>query len=133
MKRILSILIAFFVLVSCNNLPVEKPDHFIEEEMMTNILYDLTLFEVIKSQRKFDSVTNWVGGKEYVYNKYGIDSLQFVESHQYYISQIDTYKKMYDQVNERLQSKKSENDLLLKKSEPGMPSNPSGSDTPQVQ
>jgi hypothetical protein len=133
MKRILSILIPFFVLASCNNLPVEKPDHFIEEEMMTNILYDLTLFEVIKSQRKFDSVTNWVGGKEYVYNKYGIDSLQFVESHQYYISQIETYKKMYDQVNERLQSKKSENDLLLKKSEPATPSNPSGSDVPQVQ
>ena len=133
MKRILSILFAFFVLVSCNNLPVEKPDHFIEEEMMTNILYDLTLFEVIKGQRKYDSVMNWVGGKEYVYKKYGIDSLQFVESHQYYISQIETYKKMYDQVNERLKNKKSENDLLIKKSGADTPSVPSSADTPQVQ
>ena len=121
------------MLASCNNLPVEKPDHFIEEEMMTNILYDLTLFEVIKSQRKFDSVTNWVGGKEYVYNKYGIDSLQFVESHQYYISQIETYKKMYEQVNERLQNKKSENDLLLKKGGAAAPSIRYSDDTPQVQ
>lgn len=132
MKRILSILVAFFVLASCNNLPVEKPDHFIEEEMMTNILYDLTVFEVIKAQRRYDSVTNWMGGKEYVYKKYGVDSLQFVKSHQYYISQIETYKKMYDQVNERLQNKKSENDLFLKKSGTASPSIPPSSDIPQV-
>jgi hypothetical protein len=52
MKRILSIFIAFFVLASCNNLPVEKPDHFIEEEMMTNILSSLNTY------RKPDTLEN---------------------------------------------------------------------------
>jgi hypothetical protein len=91
------------------------------------------LLDAIKLQNPYDTIKQSIRPREFIYKKYNIDSLQFVSSSQYYISQIETYKKMYDQVNERLQNKKSENDLLLKKGGAAAPSIPSSADTPQVQ
>jgi hypothetical protein len=133
MKRIVPYLLVFLMVVSCNNAPVIKPDNLIDEEKMTSILYDLTLFEAIKGQPKYDAVLKRIGSKNAIYRKHNIDSLQFVESNQYYISQIDIYRKMYDAVNERLQKEKSECDLLMKNSGNITPSNPVDSDLPQVQ
>lgn len=121
------------MVVSCSNAPVKKPDNLIDEEIMTSILYDLTLFEAIKGQPKYDAILKRIGSKNTIYRKYNIDSLQFVRSNQYYISKIDIYRKMYDAVNDRLQKEKSEYDLQMKNSGNITPSNPPGSDVPQVQ
>lgn len=133
MKRITSYLLVFLMVVSCSNAPVKKPDNLIDEEIMTSILYDLTLFEAIKGQPKYDAILKRIGSKNTIYRKYNIDSLQFVRSNQYYISKIDIYRKMYDAVNDRLQKEKSEYDLQMKNSGNITPSNPPGSDVPQVQ
>ena len=133
MKKIIWILGLMLALIGCNNLPIEKPDNLIAEDKMTDILYDLTLLDAIKLQNPYDTIKQSIRPREFIYKKYNIDSLQFVRSNQYYISQIETYKKMYEQVNERLQNKKSENDLLLKKGGAAAPSIPSSDDTPQVQ
>jgi hypothetical protein len=74
---------------------------------MTNILYDFTLLEAIKSQRKYDSVVNGMGAKELIFKKYDIDSVQFSQSNQYYVSQIDIYKKMYEDVAARIENEKA--------------------------
>ena len=103
MKKTIQILCFLLLLTSCNNLPVEKPNNLIDEDKMTNILYDLTLLDAIKSQNPYDSISQSIKPRAYIYKKYNIDSLQFVKSNQYYISQIDTYKKIYDEINERLQ------------------------------
>ncbi len=133
MKKTIWILGLMLAIIGCNNLPIEKPDNLIAEETMTDILYDITLLDAIKLQSPFDTIKQSIKPRAFIYKKYNIDSLQFVRSSQYYISQIETYKKMYDQVNERLQKKKSENDLLLKKSGAAAPSIPPGADMPQVQ
>ncbi len=133
MKKTIQILCFLLLLTSCNNLPVEKPNNLIDEDKMTNILYDLTLLDAIKSQNPYDSISQSIKPRAYIYKKYNIDSLQFVKSNQYYISQIDTYKKIYDEINERLQKEKSENDILLKKSGTVAPSIPPTADVPQVQ
>jgi len=132
MKKTIWILVLMLGLMGCNNLPIEKPDNLIAEDKMTDILYDLTLLDAIKLQNPYDTIKQSIKPKAFIYKKYDIDSLQFVTSSQYYISQIETYKKMYDQVNERLQNKKSENDLLLKKSGATAPSIPPSADIPQV-
>ncbi len=132
MKRKLWILGLILGVMGCNNLPIEKPDNLIAEDKMTDILYDLTLLDAIKSQNPYDTINQSIKPRAFIYKKYNVDSLQFVKSNQYYISQIEIYKKMYDQINERLQKKKAENDLLIKKSGVVAPSSPPSADAPQV-
>lgn len=133
MEKKILVLMVLMLVIGCNNLPLDKPDNLIEEEKMTNILYDLTLLDAVKSQNPYDSVSQSIKPRAFIYKKYSIDSLQFVTSNQFYISQISTYKKMYDEINQRLQKEKSANDLLLQKGQTVPPSNPPTSDTPQVQ
>jgi CDP-diacylglycerol pyrophosphatase len=132
MKKTIATIITLFVLVSCNNAPIAKPDNLIEEKVMTDILYDLALLDAIKSQNPYDSIKKDIKPKEFIYKKYNIDSLQFVKSNQYYISQIEEYKKMYEAISERLEDEKASNDLLQKKSGTAAPSNNSTVDTPQL-
>ena len=107
MKKIVWFLVISVLLVSCNNAPVKKPDNLIDQEKMTNILYDITVLEAIKSQRKYDSVVNYIGTRELIFKKYDIDSIQFAQNNQYYVSQIDVYKKMYDDVDARIEREKA--------------------------
>ena len=131
MKKITATIIALIVLVSCNISPIAKPDNLIEEKVMTDILYDLMLLDAIKSQNPYDTIKKNIKPKEYVFKKYKIDSLQFIQSNQYYISQIDVYKKMYDEINERMKNEIKEINLLQKKSGQ-VPPSPPLADTPQV-
>ncbi len=133
MKKITATIIALIVLVSCNISPIAKPDNLIEEKVMTDILYDLMILDAIKSQNPYDTIKKNIKPKEYVFKKYKIDSLQFVKSNQYYISQIDVYKKMYDEIHERLENEIKENNLAQKKSGTVSPSTTSSTDKPQVQ
>lgn len=133
MKKIIATLIILFVLDSCNNAPIAKPDNLIEEKVMTDILYDLTILDAIKSQNPYDTINKNIKPKEYVFKKYKIDSLQFVKSNQYYISQIDKYKKMYDAIHERIENEKKANELLQNKPGSVSPSNNSSDDKPQIQ
>jgi len=132
MTRIVSSLLISFLLIGCNNAPLKKPDNLIDQDKMTNILYDLTLLDAVKSQKPYDTISQSINPKTFIYKKYDIDSVQFVKSNQYYISQIDIYKKMYDTINVRLENEKKANDLLLKKSGTTAAPSPSSSDAPQV-
>lgn len=120
-------------LASCNHNAVEKPENLIEEEVMTNILYDLSILEAMKSQNPYAPQNQSMNPKDYIFKKYKIDSLQFATSNRYYVSQIEAYKKMYDQVNERLEKEKKAADSLVLIKGNGMQSNGSTSDTPQIQ
>ncbi len=133
MKKIIATIIGLIVLVSCNISPIAKPDNLIEEKVMTDILYDLMILDAIKTQNPYDTIKKYIKPKEYVFKKYKIDSLQFVKSNQYYISQIDVYKKMYDEIHERLENEIKENNLAQKKSGTVLPSSTSSTDKPQVQ
>ena len=133
MKKIIFILCLAIFLASCNHNEVEKPDNLIEEDVMTDILYDLSIMEAIKSQSPYAPQNQSMNPKDYIYKKYKIDSLQFATSNRYYISQIEEYKKMYEKVNERLEKeKKAADSLVLIKGNGTQPSTAT-SDTPQIQ
>ena len=104
MKNIVCALSLVLFLASCNHVAVEKPSNLIEEDVMENIIYDLTLLEAIKSQNPYGEENKTVNPKEYIYKKYHTDSIQFTESNRYYVSQIEQYKKMYDHVTQRMES-----------------------------
>ena len=105
MKNLLLILL-ISVLTQCNTRIIEKPENLIEEDKMIEIIYDLALLDAVKSQNPIYLETNKINPRTYVYKKYSIDSLQFVKSNQYYASDVEAYKKMYDKVSQRIENLK---------------------------
>lgn len=133
MKKLLAFgLITLFF--SCNS-SVEKPKNLIDKDKMTDILYDISLLEAIKTQNINGGLTVKTAN-EYIYKKYNIDSAQFVNSNKYYASDLEEYKKMFEKIKERLNAEMQKNDEELKKNGQVVPPNPNStqnSDTPQVQ
>ena len=86
--------------VSCKDEAVEKPKNLVERSKMVDIIYDLSILEAARTQTV--GVQNYPKSTEFIKNKYKIDSLTFAKSTQYYASDIKEYKKMYNEVKERL-------------------------------
>lgn len=103
--------VLFFILISlilsCKEEVVKKPENLIEKEIMVDVMYDLALLEAIKYQSPNALQAHKINPDEYIYKKYKIDSAQFVRSNMYYASDYKEYKKMYDQINSRLEKNKS--------------------------
>ncbi len=94
---------------------VEKPENLISQEVMVTILTDVYISNASRSVNnkllkeyniRLDSV---------IYNKYHIDSLQFVESNAYYSSDLKTYKGMITKVQEGLIILQKEKDSVFEK------------------
>jgi len=115
MKKYFLIGVGFCFLISCNNNAIDKPDNLIEKDKMVDIIYDLTILQAMRGnfQAKLDS--NNIDAANYVYKKYKIDSLQFANSNRYYASDVASYNRMYNRVNERLVSEKAKADSLAVK------------------
>lgn len=113
MKKILTFFGLLFLVISCKDAIISKPENLIDEDKMTNIIYDLALIEGVKSYNgsNFQNIKT----KSFIYKKYKIDSLQFANSIQYYASEINTFKKMYDAVGKRIESNKVHIDSLINK------------------
>ena len=91
------------LLFSCNEKVVEKPENLIPEDKMAAILYDISLLNASKIIN--ESVLNEyeIEPMEYIYTKYGIDSVQFVGSDTYYASIPTVYESIYTQVKDKLE------------------------------
>lgn len=85
-----------------------KPKNLISEEDMINILYDLNMLNAVKASNYQLFNSHNIKPEEFIYEKYKIDSLQFVQSHKYYISDIEQYEKMLDKIIHQLKSEKEE-------------------------
>lgn len=93
-------------MISCKEEVVKKPDNLIEKEVMIDILYDLSLLEAIKFQTVKPLEKYNLNPSQYIYKKYKIDSLQFVQNNMYYASDYKEYKKMNEAINQRLDKNK---------------------------
>ena len=114
---------------------VEKPSNLIDKDKMVDILYDISLLEAIKTQNIGGGISSKMGN-DYIYKKYKIDSIQFVKSNIYYASDIEEYKKMFEEIKQRLTAETTKIDAKMKKNEQPVlpkPNSTSNSDTPQVQ
>jgi Domain of unknown function (DUF4296) len=135
MKKIIVTLCFIATLLSCQNAVIEKPEKQIDEDVMVDILYDLSLLESIKSQNVSDS-DNTINISKYIYKKYKIDSIQFVQNNKFYASDVKNYKKMFGKVKERLDNESNKLDTLMKKKGekiiPKFNTNTLNSEEPQV-
>jgi len=103
MKTLYSFLL-IIVLLACNENLVDKPDNLIPEDKMVAVLTDLAIVNAAKSTNISVLHDNNIEPMEYIYNKYDIDSLQFVESDFYYASlPKGAYERIYKKVEAKLE------------------------------
>lgn len=114
MKKIAFGFVVFFALMSCKEEAVKVPEKLIEEDKMIDIFCDLSLMEAMLNYNPTLMSRNNINPYTYVYEKYGIDSLQFVTNNKYYASDIKKYDKMFEKVRSRMEQAKAENDTLMK-------------------
>ncbi len=104
MQRLL-ILVVLSILFSCKEKLIEPPSDLISEAKMTEILYDLALINGLRSTDDRLLKRHEIETMPYIYEKYGVDSLQFVHSDQYYASVPEIYQKMYESIQQRIEEK----------------------------
>ncbi len=84
---------------------MEKPENLIQKEKMVLILYDLAILNAAKSAYTSSFEDDKIETMEFLYRKYGIDSVQFSQSDLYYASIPLEYQAIYERVNALLEKK----------------------------
>jgi hypothetical protein len=129
MKKI-ALLFVLFAVVSCGNGAVEKPDNLLSEEVMVNVLYDLSVLQSAENLNSLTFSQNNVKVNEMIYKKHEIDSVSFAQSNRYYAADPHNYQKLFKKVAEKIEaSRKALNEESVK--ETGKELAPS--DTPGIQ
>ena len=90
-------------LFSCNEKLLEEPEDLIPEDKMVEILTDLAIVNAAKSTNVAVLQDQGIEPMDYIFEKYDIDSLQFVESDRYYASLPPEYEDIYKRVESRLE------------------------------
>jgi len=108
------LLVIIVFLMSCENLEMKKPSNLISENQMVEILYDVVLINSAKNVNKQLLEKNIKNPEAYIYKKHNIDSLQFVESNAYYTFKSDVYKSIYEKLEWKLTTQKTEHEALVK-------------------
>lgn len=111
MQRLL-IFLVLSILFSCKEKLIEPPSDLISEAEMTEILYDLTMINGLRSTNDRILKRHKIETMPYIYEKYGVDSLQFVHSDQYYASVPEIYQKMYESIQQRIEERIKEMDRI---------------------
>lgn len=101
------------LLLSCGN-SVKRPDNLISRENMVKIIYDLAVIEATRTQIPRAEQKYGESPQKFIFRKYNIDSLQFVNSNTYYAAEPKKYKKIFDEVSEKLTANKTKADSLAK-------------------
>jgi hypothetical protein len=105
MERYLTLFCCLLAL-SCGKKLMEEPENLIPREKMSEILYDMALLDAIDNSYPQVLTENDLKVMDFLYEKYGIDSLQFAQSDLYYASVPVEYQKIYEAVEQRLTQKR---------------------------
>lgn len=115
MTQIRNLLLIIIICFSCNNAIEKKPKNLLDRETMTNIFYDLAILESTQGFLPKILSENQITPNKFIYQKYKIDSLDFVQNNRYYASDVELYKRIYDDVHKKLTAKKEALQLELDK------------------
>lgn len=104
-----------FLALSCAEKLLEKPENLIAKDKMVAILNDLAILNAAKTTNVGVLKQNGVEPMQFIYTKYGVDSLQFVLSDRYYASLPEIHEEIYIAVEAKLQTETDR--LTLEKKE----------------
>lgn len=102
MKKTIGAILFCLVLNSCGEKVLEAPENLIPKDEMVDILSDLAILTAAKTTNISLLTRNNVEPTPYLLKKYGIDSVQLVESDRYYASLPNEYEDIYTKVQEKL-------------------------------
>ncbi|ATA73297.1 MULTISPECIES: DUF4296 domain-containing protein [Capnocytophaga] len=108
--RLYILIILCFSVLSCGENIVKKPQKFLSEREMQNLMYDLILLDAIKSTDYTMMDTLNISFQELIYKKYEIDSLILAQNMEYYASFPQKYDTIIKNVELRL---KRERDSII--------------------
>lgn len=104
------------ILASCQDLDrTEKPKDLIPEDKMVDVLTELSLLNAARNFNKFKLEKTGIEPESYIYEKFGIDSLQFERSNAWYSEQYTVYEGIYDSVKVRVQLMKTRLDSIMER------------------
>ena len=104
--RKIFLLITFIILFSCGEEVIDMPVNLISKEKMIDILYDMAIINAAKTNAPQVMEDRNFVPMQYIYNKYEIDSIQFVSSDLYYASKPLEYEDIYEKLEERIKKEK---------------------------
>ncbi|MFK7781917.1 DUF4296 domain-containing protein [Psychroserpens sp.] len=106
-KRNCLLILVLVLYVACNKVDKpKKPDNLIAKDKMINILFDVFVFNAAKVTDKKTLEKNNVTPAVFIYEKYDIDSLQFVNSNEFYAYNLKDYEEMILKVEDKIKAKK---------------------------
>lgn len=80
---------------------------------MTDILYDLSLLDAIDDTYPGTLEDNDIEVMELIFEKYSVDSAQFIQSDRYYASQPHLYEAIYQELHDRLKKQRDSVSQIL--------------------
>ncbi len=103
------------LLLACGEAVIDKPENLIPKEKMVEIFHDLALLKAggdnLEPILEYKGITIM----DYLFDKHGIDSVQFVESDLYYASVPLEYQAIYEEVDAILERRKNAMEGVTKK------------------
>ncbi|HSH19667.1 MAG TPA: DUF4296 domain-containing protein [Draconibacterium sp.] len=100
---ILALLI--YILVSCDNSVIKKPDNLVKEKQMIDMLIDIHIAEATYNRMRYDSIVRNSSSANFYYSvleKYETPDSVFEKSFLYYASNPKNFEKMYREVMNKL-------------------------------
>ncbi|MGO3262579.1 MAG: DUF4296 domain-containing protein, partial [Mesonia sp.] len=111
--KIKIVFLLLLVLGACQDVNIApKPKNLIPEGKMVDLLVDLQKMEAVISKNKNSFELRKVKVKNLIYEKYQVDSLQVVESSNYYAEDFTTNARIYEKVIVKLEAQKKVIDSL---------------------
>ena len=105
-KDIIMLLVLTFFCSCLSNNSIKKPDNLINQEKMEAILYDLSIINSIRPSSYKNPNYSDISLDSFIFLKYGVDSLQLIQSENYYSKIPKIYLKIYNNVEKRLKKTK---------------------------
>lgn len=108
MKKFVSLVsLLSVVFYSCGEKLMEKPENLIPKDQMVLILKDMAILNAAKITNMGVLKDHDIEPTAYIFEKYRIDSAQFVESDRYYASLPVEYESIYTKVESLLDEQKT--------------------------
>jgi len=116
MKRFLLILL--LITVSCDkSFKAPEPDNLIDQPVMEEILYDISLLKAAKSKSYKILKDNKVQADVYIYEKYKIDSITLRQNIEYYATEsFKTAKEIEERIKLRFEADRSKVEKIIQDS-----------------
>ena len=106
MKYSLSFVVLILSLYSCAEELIKKPENLIPEDKMVLIFKEMAIVNAAKGTNIGQLKDNGIEPTIYIFEKFEIDSAQFVDSDRYYASKPLIYETMYKDVETSLEDQR---------------------------